>query len=329
MHNLIFYLFCYFLIITLIILISRRLKIFDTPNSRKSHSTKVLNTGGIGIGIFYMLVVISNEYNLILENILVSGLFILILGLIDDIKNLSPSTKLFGIIISVAYLIQNNLSLDNLGTYEFLGYLNLGKFSFLFTLLAVCLLINGINYIDGIDGLLLLNVLITLTYFYFLIKSDEASILIIYLMIPIVINLFLNFLPINNNLKIFSGDSGSLYLGFIISFFTISIHKQFDIHPVYLIWPLWYPIYDFLCVSIYRITIKKSPLKSDKMHFHHLINKKFNNSHAKSTATISLINILIIFIGYHISNFSELISFISFFVLFFIYYSIRNFLKDS
>ena len=329
MHNFIFYLFYYFLIITLIILISKKFKIYDFPNARKSHILKVHNTGGIGIGAFYIFIVINNEYNLILESILVSGLFILVLGIIDDIKNLSPSTKLFGILLSSAYLILNDLSLTDLGNYEIIGYIKLGKFSFLFTLLAVCLLINAINYIDGIDGLLLSNVLITLAYFYFLIAKEEGSVLIIYMSIPIIINLFLNLFPIKSGLKIFSGDSGSLYLGFVISFFTISIYKQFNVHPVFLIWALWYPVYDFLSVSIKRIMTKKSPFTSDKMHLHHFINKKNNNNHFLSTTIIAIINILIIILGYQISEYSKLLSLISFFILFFFYYSIRELVEKT
>ena len=329
MQNIPLLFFIYLFIIFSVILISKKLDLYDYSNDRKIHKVKILNTGGLAIGIYCIFLVSSIEVNKDLENILISGIFILILGFIDDAKVLSPGMKLFGIIISSFFLIQNNLILNDLGNYEYFGYLQLGKLSFIFTLLAACLLINAINYIDGVDGLLLSNILIIFIYYLFLINDFEFNLLIIYLSIPIFINLILNFFPIKSKIKIFNGDAGSLYLGFIISFFSISIYKQYDVHPVYLIWALWYPVYDFLSVSISRILNKKSPLKADKIHLHHYLYKKFNNCHFKTTFSISLINIFILIIGYQVSISSKLSSLLLFIMLFFVYFFLKNLCKKN
>lgn len=328
MENILLYFLIYFLIIFSVILVSKKLDLYDYSNNRKIHKIKILNTGGLAIGIYCIFLVSNNELNLDLENVLISGIFILILGFIDDLKDLSPSVKLFGIMISSFFLIQNDFILNSLGNFELLGNFQLGKLSFLFTLFSACLLINAINYIDGVDGLLLSNTLTTFVYYLFLINDFQFSLLIFYLSIPVFINLIFNFFPINSGIKIFNGNAGSLYLGFIISFFSISIHKQYNIHPVYLIWTLWYPVYDFLCVSINRLLNKRSPLKADKTHFHHYLYYKFNNNHFKTTFVISLINIFVLFVGYQISNFSKLLSLLLFIVLFFVYFVSKKLLKN-
>ena len=70
-------------------------------------------------------------------------------------------------------------------------------------------------------------------------------------------NLILNLLPSKTNFKVFCGDTGSLFTGFFIGFITIELYRSYNIHPVYLIWPLWYPVYDFLSVCINRLIKKK------------------------------------------------------------------------
>ena len=67
-----------------------------------------------------------------------------------------------------------------------------------------------------------------------------------------------NIIPHKTSIKFFSGDCGSLFIGFFLSFLTINLYKEFNIHPVYLIWPLWYPVYDFLYVSMNRLIKNKS-----------------------------------------------------------------------
>ena len=134
-----------------------------------------------------------------------------------------------------------------------------------------------------------------------------------------VINFILNLLPSTNKLKIFSGDVGSLFIGFFISFITIELYNSFKIHPTYLIWPLWYPVYDFLFVSINRIILKKSFLKPDKSHLHHIILNKFKN-HLTTLVIFILLNSLIIYVGYEITKISKLLSLSTYIFGFFIFY---------
>ena len=108
-------------------------------------------------------------------------------------------------------------------------------------------------------------------------------------------NLILNLLSVKSKFKFFSGNIGSLFIGFFISFLTIDLYSSFGIHPVYLIWPLWYPVYDFLFVSINRAINKKSIFSADNSHLHHKVLKNLKKNHIKNCFNIFISNITIIY----------------------------------
>ena len=208
----------YFTIFLSIFFISKKLEFYDKPNKRKIHSSKILNTGGVIIYIFYLILVNFFEFNHNIELIISIGFFVCIIGFIDDRINLNPSIKIIFILIPSVYLIYNGISLNDLGSYEHIGILNLGKFQIPFLILASGLLINATNYIDGIDGLLLSFFLCCLGYYIFLIDDDKTVSFIQILMIPLIFNFILNMLSSKSKFKIFSGNTGSLFIGFFLSF---------------------------------------------------------------------------------------------------------------
>ena len=269
-------------------LISKKLEFYDKPNIRKVHNSKVYNTGGIIIYLFYLVIVNFFEFNHNIELIISIGFFICLVGFIDDRVNLKPSNKVLFIIIPSAYLI-----------------------------------LNGINYIDGVDGLLLVFFACCLGYYIFLIEDDKTVYFIKLLLIPIILNLILNMLPSKSQLKFFSGNTGSLFIGFFISFLTIELYNGFGVHPAFLIWPLWYPVYDFLFVSANRALLKKSVFSADNSHLHHIILKKFKKDHFKTILLFLVLNISIIYFGYLISNFSKILSLMIFIFGFLFYFLIR------
>lgn len=319
--------FLYIIIISLIIIISNKYEIFDYLNERKIHKSKTLNTGGISIFIFYLFLVFNYEFNHNIELIISIGFFICILGFIDDRVNLSPSVKIITVTLISSYLILNGINIYDVGKYEYIGLIKLGKFQIPFLILATGLLINAVNYIDGIDGLLLTFFISCLSYYLFLNEDVAVDNLIKLLLIPAFINLVLNFAPSKSNLKIFSGNSGSLLIGFFISFLTIELYNSFNIHPVYLIWPLWYPVYDFLYVSYKRFKNKKSIFLGDNTHFHHLLFRKLKNNHLYTTVSFFMINFVVLYLGYMVSNFSKILSLTTFIISFVLYCLIRISLK--
>lgn len=316
--------FYYFVILGLVKFISTKFKLYDFPNRRKIHHQKIFNTGGLVIYLYYLLIINLYEFNFNIELIISIGLFICLIGFIDDRINLSPSIKIITLIIPSAYLMFSGILLEDLGKYEYIGALNLGKFQIPFLILAIGLLTNATNYIDGIDGLLLTFYISCLGYYIFLLNNIDTIYLLMYLIIPAIFNLILNLLPSKSGFKFFSGNIGSLFIGFFISFITIELYIGFSIHPAYLIWPLWYPVYDFLFVSLNRSFNKKSILKADNSHFHHRVFLKLKKSHIKTIILFLFTNGIIISFGYLISNYSKLLS-LMFFIIGSILYLIFRF----
>ena len=316
----------YILISSTIIYLSRYLGYFDKPNKRGIHKRPIINTGGLILYLFFLSTIFKNELNFNIELIISIGFFVCLTGFVDDRINLTPSTKIVLIIIPSIYLILKGISISDLGQYEYLGKLELGKFKIPFLILAIGLLINATNYIDGIDGLLLIFFLSCLLYYIFLIDDIKTINLLKFFVMASFLNLILNLLPSKNKFKVFSGDSGSLFIGFFISFMTIELYNSFNIHPAILIWPLWYPVYDFLFVSINRLINKKSIFKPDNTHLHHIIYKKFNGNKVSPIILFFLVNSSIIFIGYKISEISKLLS-LSIFILGFTLFFIIRLLK--
>ena len=313
----------YILISSIIIFLSRYLRYFDKPTKRGIHSVPTINTGGLIIYLFFLFIITQGEFNHNIELIVSIGSFVCLAGFIDDRINLNPSSKIVFIIIPSVYLILNGISISDLGQYEYLGSIELGKFKIPFLLLAIGLLINATNYIDGIDGLLLIFFLSCLLYYIILIDDIETINLLKLFFVAALLNLVLNLLPSKNKFKVFSGDSGSLFIGFFISFMTIELYSSFDIHPAILIWPLWYPVYDFLFVSINRLSNKKSIFKPDNTHLHHAMNKKFLENKISPLILFLLVNSSIITLGYKISEISKFLS-LSIFIIGFIFFFIMR-----
>lgn len=316
----------YLFILLITIYISKKLSLTDIPNERKIHNNQIPFTAGLSIFIYLLCLIKFNELNPELENIIIISFICLISGLVDDKYIITPGIKLTLLSIPTLILIYQGYTLDNLGTYEIIGKINLGKLNFIFTLLCVVFLINAFNYNDGIDGLALSQIFICLIYYKFLINNPELNYFLNLILISIIITFFFNFSK-NIKFKIFLGNGGSLMLGFVLSFFIIYLFKYENIHPGLLIWPVAYLVYEFLSVSIIRLKRKKNIFIPGKDHFHHLLLKKFNNSHFKTTGIISLINIIFIFLGILIYNISNLLSLIVFIISFFSYLFFRIYIE--
>ena len=168
-------------------------------NSRKIHKTPIVNISGLTISLYLLIVVGISEYSSHFENIITTGFILSLIGFFDDRVEMKPSTKFFLTLFPVSYLILNGYNLTDLGKYEYVHYIYLGKFSIPFTFLAVMLLVNAINYIDGTDGLLIGYSITSLLYFYFLAdKNSQYLNLILIIVYILIVCLIFNFLPIKS-----------------------------------------------------------------------------------------------------------------------------------
>ena len=249
--------------------ISYKLNLIDLPNKRKIHSKPTAFTGGIIIGLVFLCALQGLDvFDRSLALILSIGFLISIVGLIDDKFHLNVGGKLSLQIIPIFYLIvYENLVLNNLGDYNN-TYLELGTFATPFTLLSVLFLINSFNYFDGIDGSLSFETISVLAILYFLVPDENFRLFLMVILIPIFVFLCFNFslfkLP-----KLFLGDSGSLLLGFIISFVLIYLANQKLVHPILLSWSIAIFVYEFISINIIRLKNNRNPFLAGTDHLHH------------------------------------------------------------
>jgi UDP-GlcNAc:undecaprenyl-phosphate GlcNAc-1-phosphate transferase len=313
--------------------ISYTLNLVDIPNKRKIHLKSTAYTGGIALSIIFLFaIILFDNFNPNLSIILSIGFLISIVGFIDDKYNLNTGGKLSLQLIPIFYLvIFKNFSIVQIGDYGLFN-LDLGVFSIPFTFLSVLFLINAFNYFDGIDGVLSFTSISTLAILYFLainqnnhflILDQNTEFFLIILIISIVIFLFFNFsffyLP-----KIFLGDSGSLLLGFVISFILIFFANQNLVHPILLAWSIVIFVYEFLSINIIRIKNRQKLFKPGRDHLHHILLEK-SKSIFLTNFLISFLNIILFTIGYF-SYFliNQLASLILFIILFVIFIFFRN-----
>ena len=122
----------------------------------------------------------------------------------------------------------------------------------------------------------------------------------------------------------FLGDSGSLLLGFIISFLLIYFANQNLIHPILLAWSIAIFVYEFLSINIIRLRDKRNLFKAGQDHIHNILFKK-TKSVFLTNFFITLTNIILFIIGYlSFVLISPLTSLILFIALFFIFLILRN-----
>ena len=304
--------------------ISYRLNLIDLPNKRKIHLEPTAYTGGIAIIISLLFALQGVDvFDKSLSLILSISFLISVVGLIDDKFYLNTGGKLSLQVIPIFYLIVfEGLALNNIGAYNHF-IVEMGSFKVPFTLLCVLFLTNAFNYFDGMNGTLSFTTISVLAILYFLVPDQNFQLFLIMIFIPISIFLCFNFSLLNLP-KLFLGDSGSLLLGFLISFILIYLANQKFIHPILLAWSISIFVYEFLSINIIRLKNKQNPFKAGTDHLHHRLFKK-NKSIFLTNFLISSLNVFLFTIGYLSFSFiNELVSLILFVAFFMIFLILRN-----
>ena len=170
------------------------------------------------------------------------------------------------------------------------------------------MIVNAINFIDGIDGLALTEAIKIILVFEFFSNGLSSLAPLGLLIISSILPLY--YFNYKKKRKVFLGDGGSLLLGTIVSIFIFyslgddyTFRNDFFINKfLFSIIILHYPLLDLLRVFVIRIKKGNSPFIADNNHFHHIVHKKFNGSHFKSLFFIQLITLIIIFILFTITS---------------------------
>jgi len=313
-------------IIPLMRLAAQKFKLVDVPNARKVHQTAIPLIGGLVIGIIvFLLMGISgdNSWKEILP-IIITSYIMLLVGTLDDKTDLKASYKLI-IQLCVSIIIASSgiriTSLYGLfGIFEINIYLQ-----YFLTVLIITTAVNAFNLIDGIDGLAgsVAGIGFVLFFVIMMVQEKLGMARIGILFIGSIIA-FLKYNMSKTN-KIFLGNSGALFLGYLLICLGIYITKfdgpatSFPYGIFFILFVFTIPVIDSARVYTDRILRGKSPFKADKTHIHHHL-LQLGLSHKKITLTFVLINIITFIVQYlffkNYSIYTSVISFIAFIFIF-------------
>lgn len=261
----------------------------DIPkDDRRVHKKPIPLMGGLAI---YTSIIIASLIFLPIDksliSIIIGGTIILISGIIDDIKGLSPKLKIIFQVAAAVVLIMGDIKIDFLtNPFTKTGtLLHLNGLSIPITIFWVVGITNTLNLIDGLDGLAAGVAMIA--SLSFLLVANKFGYIPIMIMSSIVAGSCLGFLPYNfNPAKIFMGDTGALFLGFMLAALSIEgvMKSVATIAVVVPIIILGVPIFDTTFAIFRRLLNGKSIAEADKGHLHHrLLDMGFSQ---KKTALI-------------------------------------------
>ena len=261
-------------------------KRFDDFNHRSSHKTLATRTGGIGV--FLTLFLISLFYYFHQIELFDYSLFIplgimFIIGVYDDLYKADFKLKFLLQIIVAKILIDQGYVISNyyglFGIYE-VPWL-LAQLSTVFVFLVV---VNAINFIDGIDGLAITEVIKTILLIEFFSSTITSLFPMGALLIASLLPLY--YFNFKKKRKVFLGDGGSMFLGTLLMVYLLYVlGEDYRMSPNYslnkvlfTVLLIIYPLVDLLRVFVLRIKNGKSPFVADNKHIHHFLIKKINQA---------------------------------------------------
>ena len=311
MINFIFFFIFHFLVNNLCL----KLNFLIDKKETSDHKKKVFNklktplTGGLIFIIYYIFVIPHKNFHLLFLTITMY-----FVGIISDINYLSsPIRRLFFQSIIVCSLVFiSDISIATLSIEILDSLLSIRIVEFLFILLCFLVLINGYNFLDGINTLVLGNFLICLFSIYFI--SIEYSLYLNFEFVELMFGILLIIFIFNFFGQSFLGDSGSYSISFVIGFICIDFiySNNLLVSPYYAAALLWYPAIENLFSIMRRLFLKKKLADADNNHLHHYVYisltnfRTFKNAAILNTLTGIIINCYILVSAYFASiNYSH------------------------
>ncbi len=242
----------------------------DAPDARKVHTRPIPRLGGLAIYAGFVLAVLASMHvSHEIVGLLLGGTVILIVGIIDDLKQLPPKVKLLGQIAAAGVLILFDIRIEWL-TNPFGEMLYVEYFSIPLTIMWVVSLTNTVNLIDGLDGLA--AGVSTIASITILLVALQQNFWTVAILTAALAGSALGFLQHNfNPAKIFMGDTGSMFLGYMLAAISIlgAVKSAATIALVVPIVALGLPIMDTAFAIIRRYMSGRPIFKPDKGHLHH------------------------------------------------------------
>ncbi len=310
--------------------ISHKYKLYPQIRARDAHTRPTPRLGGVAMFLGFLAAMAFSAslgwfHSVFAEPgrvfaIIGAAALITLIGFLDDLYDLDWTLKLAGQFLVAGLLAWQGVQIVSLP----IAGITIGSFglSFIATIFLTVLVMNAVNFIDGLDGLVagvvLIGTGVFFTYSYLLAQQTSptnyfnlASVLS-----AIVIGMCVGFLPYNwHRAKIFMGDSGAMLLGMLMAVSALTVTGQVDPHvaakddflPAFipLILPLAIlilPLLDFTLAVLRRLRAGKSPFTADRQHIHHRL-QDLGHSHLGSvlvfyvwTALISFTCLLFFFV---------------------------------
>ena len=274
-------------------IIAKHIGAIDMPNARKVHKKAIPRLGGLGIYFGFLLgFVLFGHQSVQMNSILIGSFIIVITGIIDDIKPIPAKYKLIGQIIGASVIpVVGGIALRDVSAFGI--YINFGFLSYLVTIIFIVAIINCINLIDGLDGLAggLAAIYFAMIGVIAILFNNSSGLdtILTFVMLGCTLGFLVhNFYPAT----IFMGDSGSMFLGYIIAVIALLGYKNVTftslIVPIFM---LAIPIMDTLFAIIRRFLKGESISKGDSYHIHHQLLRR-NLSVKQTVLIIYLVDIL-------------------------------------
>lgn len=259
----------------------------DVPkDNRRMHKKPVPRLGGLAIFMGFMVsILLFASIDHEMQGILLGAVIIVVLGVVDDMTPLRAYFKFFVQIVAALVAVFHGVVIETLSNPNIFSqspYWNLGWIAIPVTVFWIVGITNAVNLIDGLDGLACgVSTISALTMLVIALLVSESGVAVI---MASLVGACLGFMPYNRNpAKMFMGDTGSTFLGYILA--TISIQGLFKYYAIvsfavpFLI--LGLPMFDTLFAIIRRLAHGQNPMAPDRGHIHHrLIDMGLNQKQA-------------------------------------------------
>lgn len=274
---------------------------FDEVKERSSHKVLATRSGGSAIffTIFLITIFLYIKSNQLFDfSLLIPFGILFTVGLYDDIYGVDFKLKFIFQLIVAKIFFDQGIAISTLN-----GFMGINELPYIasqaLTIFFIVFIINATNFSDGIDGLAISETLKCLIIATIMNSSYGVGSQTFLFILSIAVIIPLYYFNFKKDYKVFLGDSGSLFLGGLISVAIIFSINNFNLSfeifsgtPLIVIICFFYPVVDTTYVTLKRIINKKSPFVADKNHIHHLLIKK-GFSHRKTLILISGITGLI------------------------------------
>lgn len=323
--------------------ISKKYKLYDTVDDRKMHSGKVSRLGGIGIfigfalGLFlydFLKEVPSTWQTVRILAIVLAGALIFIMGVLDDLHPWKARYKLLVQLLAALTVVSFDFTFKSISFSTLDINIPFHWFRYIITFGWIVGVTNAVNLIDGIDGLAgSLSAIATLSFAaIFYLTGQYYSAMICLILVAAIAGFLLFNLPFPKA-RLFMGDSGSQFLGFMLAVLPLvsNIKTPVSIGLPFAFGILLIPIFDTIAAFWRRIREKRSFFDPDKFHLHHkLIMLGFTTKHALYILiSLQLIVSLLTVLAFHISGISGLLLLVAVYFLGILFFTVIHIKKEE